>query len=137
MTERTPSLGRASRASFTLVELIVVVAIMALAFSMIAFLPKGAKRDADVQAAAEELASTLRLARSLAMDRHAVYAVSFNIQNAPGTSGKVLNNWSGGHWYRILGPNENAQTDNTTDAFSTYPVPCFWPCAWTEKMSAG
>ena len=110
------------RASFTLVELLVVLAIMGMAMGMIAFLPKGAKRDADVEAAAQELASTLRYARSLAMDRHAIFAVGFNIQNAPGTSGKILNNWSGGHWYRVIGPADYWSGEGI-DSFSVYPVP--------------
>ncbi len=114
---------RRRASGFTLVELVIVVGIIALAASMIAFLPSQAKRDADVSAAAEELASTLRLARSMAMDRHAIYAVSFNIQNGIGTSGKVLNNWTGGHWYRILGPNESSCA--WWDSFSVYPLPNF------------
>jgi hypothetical protein len=42
----------------------------------------------------------------MAMDHRSVYGVSFNIQNAPGSSGAVLNNRSGGHWYRVLGPHD-------------------------------
>jgi len=30
--------------------------------------------------------------------------VSFHLQNGAGTSGVLLNNWDGEHWYRIIGP---------------------------------
>lgn len=91
---------------FTLVELLMVVAIIALTLSLVAFLPEVEKRNGAVRAAAEELAATMRHARSMAMQQAAVYAVAFNIRNGKGTSGRVLNNWDGGHWYRIVGANE-------------------------------
>jgi hypothetical protein len=90
--------------AFSLIELLMVVVIVALTCSLISFMPQTARKDADVQAAAQELAATLREARNLAMRTHAMHAVVFNIQNAPGSSGRVLNNRGGGHWYRILGP---------------------------------
>ncbi len=101
------------RRGFTLLELLVVVAIVAFLAGMIAFLPAGSRREIDVRAAADELAATLRQARSLAMRQRAVHAVVFNICNGAGTSGKVLNNFDGGHWYRILGP---AEDDKIWDA---------------------
>jgi prepilin-type N-terminal cleavage/methylation domain-containing protein len=94
----------AMRLGFTLIELLVVLAIMAVVFGMgitMTGLDRGA---AQVQAAAEELAATLRQARTLAMTRNALHGVAFHIQNAPGSSGAVLNNRSGGHYYRIIGP---------------------------------
>jgi prepilin-type N-terminal cleavage/methylation domain-containing protein len=94
----------AARRGFSLIELLVVLAIIALLCSMFAFMPSQARRDADVQAAAEELAATLREARNLALRTRAMHAVAFNIGNAPGSSGRVLVNHAGGHWYRILGP---------------------------------
>lgn len=94
---------RLNRSGFTVLELLVVIAIIAFAAGMITFLPKADRRSAVVKAAAEELAATLRQARSIAVDQRATCAVAFNIQNAPGTSGRVLNNHSGGHWYRIIG----------------------------------
>ncbi len=32
------------------------------------------------------------------------YGLAINLQNAPGSSGRVINNRSGGHWYRPFGP---------------------------------
>jgi type II secretory pathway pseudopilin PulG len=93
--------------AFTLVELLIVITLMLMAMGMIALLPSGAKRDSAVSGAAQELAATLRLAHGMAIDKKATYAVAFNITNGPGTSGKVLNNWGGGHWYQILGPDDN------------------------------
>jgi prepilin-type N-terminal cleavage/methylation domain-containing protein len=92
------------RRGFSLVELLVVLAILGIILGISASLLRGENRDAQVRRAAEELASVLRATRSRAMHEQAAYAVVFNIQNAPGTSGRVLNNWSGGHWYRVLGP---------------------------------
>jgi prepilin-type N-terminal cleavage/methylation domain-containing protein len=104
------------RPGFTLIELLVVIAIIGLLASMIAFLPASERRRGDVRAAAEELAATLRSARSMAMRQQAVCGVAFNIRNGLGTSGRVLNNRDGGHWYRIIGPSENG---------SGYPHPSF------------
>jgi len=92
----------------------VVVLIIAMACSMIVFMPRGDQRRANVEAAANELAETMRLAHNLALDRRAIYALVFNIQNQPGTSGMVLNNWSGGHWYQILGPDDSPITRSFT-----------------------
>ena len=39
-----------------------------------------------------------------AMVEQAPFAIAINIQNAPGSSGRVINNRSGGHWYRMVGP---------------------------------
>lgn len=92
------------RRGFTLVELLVVIAILGIGAGMISSM--GFKRDerrALVQGAATELAGVLRQARAYAMDRNIIAAVSFNIANAPGSSGWVLNNRSGGHWYQIVG----------------------------------
>lgn len=93
------------RSGFTLVELLVVLAIMAGVFGLAAygFAGHNARRQA-VQGAAHELAATFRTARALAMERKATFAVVFHLQNDPESSGRVLNNRSGGHWYRIAGP---------------------------------
>lgn len=115
--------SRACVCAFTLLELLVVVSIVAFLAGMIAFLPSGDRRDADVRAAAEELAATLRSARSLAMRQVSIVGVAFNIRNGVGTSGKVLNNRDGGHWYRIIGPNGVAQGSfgDGTFSLSAYP----------------
>lgn len=92
------------QAAFTIVELLVVIAIFVLLAGFV-FLTSGKQqRGAQVQQQAEKLAATLRQVRRLAMGTQAMHAVVFNIQNEPGSSGAVLNNRSGGHWYRVLGP---------------------------------
>jgi prepilin-type N-terminal cleavage/methylation domain-containing protein len=93
------------RRAFSLIEMLVVLAIIMLAMGMtFAVTGRRDERRAQVQGAAAELAATLRLARAYAMERNIVAAVSFNIANAPGSSGWTLNNRAGGHWYGILGP---------------------------------
>jgi len=93
------------RRGFSLIELIMVLAIMALVMGMI-FFSFGTKdlRRQSVNEAAEELAGTVRRVRALALERTASYALVFHLQNHPDSNGRVLNNRSGGHWYRILGP---------------------------------
>lgn len=96
---------RSAVRAFTLVELLVVLAIMAilLGIGLTATL-KQDKTDAQVRGAAEGLAAVLRETRTRAMQEQSAFGVVFNLQNQPGTSGSVLNNWSGGHWYRVIGP---------------------------------
>jgi prepilin-type N-terminal cleavage/methylation domain-containing protein len=129
---------RRARQGFTLIELLVVITIIGIAMAMIALLPRGAKADAEVSSAAEELASTLRLARSLAMDHRAMYGVTFNISNAPGTSGAVLNNWKSGHWYRILAPTDGKLSNTESNGFSTFPLPQYGvPLGWVLQAIKG
>jgi Tfp pilus assembly protein FimT len=105
-----------NRTAVTLVELLVVLAIVALAAGMIIRVPSTTDRGAQVQAAAEQLAATLQMVRNRAIDDKTTYGVAFHIQNAPGTSGRVLNNWSGGHYYRIIGPRLNQSMASGTEA---------------------
>ena len=92
-------------AGFTLIEILVVLGIIVLTLGMVtAGFPRTDRRVQQVKAAAEELAATCRQARALSLSRNAAYAVVFNIQNDPAANGRVLNNRSGGHWYRIVGP---------------------------------
>ncbi len=94
-----------SRAAFTLIEMLVVLAIVAVFFGLGAsVLDRRDARQAAVRGAADELASVFRATRAKAMERHATYAVVFNIQNTPDRSGIQLSNGGGGHWYRVLGP---------------------------------
>src|SRR5690606_27676667 len=92
------------RGAFSLIEILVAVAILAVLAGM-TFLTTGhQQRGAVVRQEAAILAATLRRARGLALAHRATYAVVFNLQNAPGSSGAVLNTRSGGHWSRLLGP---------------------------------
>jgi prepilin-type N-terminal cleavage/methylation domain-containing protein len=99
------------RAGFTLLEMLAVLAVMAIVLGMAIPGFTRDEREAHVRAAADELAATLRKARSLAMARQTAYGVAFNIQNDPDSSGRVLNNRTGGHWYQIIGPSGNSSYD--------------------------
>jgi prepilin-type N-terminal cleavage/methylation domain-containing protein len=100
--------GDGRRGGFTLIELLVVLSIMALLMGLVTWnYPRNDQRRQSVKAAAEELAATCRQARAMALSRNATYAVVFNIQNDPASSGRMLNNRSGGHWYRIVGPSSS------------------------------
>ena len=92
------------RAGFSLIELMVVMAIMAILFAISFASLRTERTDAEVQTEAERLAAVLRQVRNRAMGERAAYGVVFNLRNAVGTSGAVLNNWDGGHFYRIIGP---------------------------------
>jgi prepilin-type N-terminal cleavage/methylation domain-containing protein len=92
---------------FTLIELLVVILIITIAMALIATSMDKFDREAAVRTAAEGLAGTMRQARMMAITSQAPHAVVFHIQNAPGSSGRILNNRSGGHWYRILGPSKS------------------------------
>jgi len=109
------------RQAFTLIELLVVMAILGIILG-IAFAATGRQqRQSQVRAAAEELAAVLSRTRHQAMSRGVALGVAFNIENAPGSSGKVLNNRSGGHWYRVIGP--------STHLFSSASIPDAIPWA--------
>lgn len=96
------------RRGFTLIETLIVLAIMVAVFALVGSgFQRSDRRLQQVKAAAEELAATCRQARALALSRNATFAVSFHIQNDPASSGRVLNNRSGGHWYRIMGPSSS------------------------------
>jgi len=98
---------RRQAAGFTLIEIMVVVAIISIVVAMSlssTFFMGHDRRVQQVQAAAYELAATFRKARTRAMETKSPYTVVFNIQNDPASNGRVLNNHTGGHWYRTLGP---------------------------------
>ncbi len=126
-TDPATTSRRASAAGFSLTEILVVSAIIVIAFSMVTFMPSRDKKDGEVQAAAQELAATLREARALAMSKRCCIGVAFNLQNGAGTSGRQINNWTGHHWYRIVGPSFS-DYQNTDDQLKTmnypgYPTP--------------
>lgn len=89
--------------AFSLIELLIVAGIMIIVMGMSLHLMHGDTRRWEVERQANLLAQTLRQAREMAIKEGKPVAVTFNIANAPGTSGAVINNWSGGHWYRIVG----------------------------------
>ncbi len=123
-TRQRPAPG--ARAGFTLVEMLLVLLIISLVLGMVeSLLGPRAIRGAQVRDAAMQLASVLRQARQLAMDHHGFYGVSFNIENAPGSSGSILNNRSGGHWYRIIGPHDPDWQGGWADG-GGYDVPEFF-----------
>lgn len=93
-----------TRRGFSLVELLIVLAIILIAMSMVVAVGRRDRRGIQVRAAAEELAGVLRQTRANAMERKSIYGVVFNLANARGSSGRILNNREGGHWYRVLGP---------------------------------
>lgn len=92
------------RAGFSLIEIMVVLTIVVILFGISFASLRGEQKDAEVQAQAEQLAAVLRQVRNRAVGERAAYGVVFNLRNAVGTSGAVLNNWDGGHFYRIIGP---------------------------------
>jgi len=89
---------------FSLIEMLVVISIIVLLMGLIGFVTTHDQRSSQVHGAADELASVLRRTRHRAIADRRMYGVAFNIQNEPGSSGAVLNNRSGGHWYRVIGP---------------------------------
>jgi len=99
---RTP----ARRQGFTLIEMLIVLLIVVLMIGFVIAIPASDRREEAVRGAAEQLAAVLRETRNRAMRKNTPYAVVFNIQNEPGSSGRILNNRSGGHWYRVLGPKD-------------------------------
>ena len=93
------------RRGFSLLELMVVLAIVSILFAMGFSLMGDQRRSSAVEAEAQRLAAVLRHTRHRAINEQVAYGVAFNIRNALDTSGAVLNNWDGGHYYRVLGPN--------------------------------
>lgn len=125
---------RSGRA-FTLVEMLIVVAIITALLGFALAIPTAERREEEVRGAAEELAAVLREARTRAMRRNTPYGVVFNIQNAPGSTGRILNNRSGGHWYRLIGPRDThgGMMFNTTGGYlGPYPdIPDWNNIPWT------
>jgi prepilin-type N-terminal cleavage/methylation domain-containing protein len=109
------------RRAFTLIELLCVLAIMALLVGMVlTALPR--KGDAAaVELAAEQVCAVLQQARNTAIATQASISVVFNIQNAPGSTGRVINNRSGDHWCRILGKTRKQQLNVSRKSFDMPP----------------
>ncbi len=91
------------RQAFTLIEILVVLMIVMIMIGFVIPYSSTDRREAEVRGAAEELAAVLRETRERALLRNYTHAVAFNITNAPGSSGRILNNRKGGHWYRVIG----------------------------------
>jgi prepilin-type N-terminal cleavage/methylation domain-containing protein len=100
-------ISRRVDAAFTMIELVVVLAIVAILASVILVSMRQDSQNAAVLSAAQELAGVMTRTRNQAMRDGMTYGVAFNLQNEPGSSGEVLNNRSGGHWYRVIGPAQN------------------------------
>ena len=109
-----------TRPGFTLVELLVVLAIAVSITGLIVGVSPKQNRAQVVQMSAERVASLLRRARSMAVANNSPYAVSFNIENAPGSTGRVINNRSGGHWCRIVRAGR-VDIGDSSGFFSTAP----------------
>lgn len=92
------------RRGFSLIEIMVVMTIVVVLFAISFSSLRGEQSDSEVQAEAERLGAVLRQTRNRAIAERAAYGVVFNLRNGVGTSGEVLNNWDGGHWYRVIGP---------------------------------
>jgi prepilin-type N-terminal cleavage/methylation domain-containing protein len=93
-----------NRRGFTLVELLTVVAIIALVSGMILGTRSTGLKEAQVKVAADQFAAFVCQVRARAVADNQPYGIAINIQNAPGSSGRVINNRSGGHWYRMVRP---------------------------------
>jgi prepilin-type N-terminal cleavage/methylation domain-containing protein len=107
-----------SRRGFSMIEVLTVLFIISIVAALAFSVPRGEKAEAQVRGAADELAAVMRQTRAQAIATRSVYAIAFNIANAPGSSGRVLNNRNGGHWYRVLGPRPGHQSMNQQLAFA-------------------
>ncbi|MBN8525833.1 MAG: prepilin-type N-terminal cleavage/methylation domain-containing protein [Planctomycetes bacterium] len=92
------------RGAFTLVELIMVIAIVAIVMAMAFGSMRGQSREEDVRFAAEQFALFCAQTKARAMAQQMPFGVAINIQNDPDGTGAILNNRTGGHWYRAVGP---------------------------------
>lgn len=90
------------RRGFSLVELLAVIGIIAVVVGMVVTTSASSGRGESVELVAEGVASMLRRARAMAIADQASVTVSFNLENAPGSSGRIINNRTGGHWCRIM-----------------------------------
>jgi prepilin-type N-terminal cleavage/methylation domain-containing protein len=90
--------------AFTLIELLVVVGIAAAVAAMVVAGMQRDRQGGAVRAAARELAAVLEETRARAIRTGGMHGIAFNLANGADTSGAVLNNWDGGHWYRMIGP---------------------------------
>jgi prepilin-type N-terminal cleavage/methylation domain-containing protein len=111
---------RLATRAFTLIEMMIVLAIMVTVFGLVgSSFSKRNLRQQSVNAAASELAATCRAVRARAMETKTCHAIVFHIQNDPASSGRVLNNRSGGHWYRVIGPRTSKGEVIQTPALET------------------
>jgi prepilin-type N-terminal cleavage/methylation domain-containing protein len=137
------------RAGFTLVELLVVLAIIAAVGGMVVSVNSKTNNAAQIEMAGEQVCAMLRKARALAIADQAPYSVVFNIQNKPGTTGIVINNWGGDHYCQILRYAPGAYLNNSSNGTMAPPFPMVgattvalandphlpWP--WNDSVGAG
>ena len=101
------------KSAFTIIEMLVVIAIIAILSSMTSVFYTDNIQDA-LSRSSLELKSVLEEARSLAIKTGRMHAVSFQVENAG--DGRVMKNGSridgaqhqGRHWYVIIGPDFTA-----------------------------
>ncbi|MBN8524499.1 MAG: prepilin-type N-terminal cleavage/methylation domain-containing protein [Planctomycetes bacterium] len=124
--------------AFTLVELLVVLGIVVLLMGLILRSTRGDQREAAVRGAAMELAATMRRVHQRAIATHQTYGIAFNIQNEPGSSGAILNNRSGGHWYRIIGPAKRTKHGRIANSSLLHDfIPWAWAIAHEQQRVVG
>ena len=106
---------------FTLLELLVVLAIIALLTAMSMPAISGYLRGARLRGGAQQIASALRMARQLAITKRAVYTVDFDINNR--RFWVEWNNTSSGTVNTLVGEIRTLPDTIRFDSFSPMPPP--------------
>ena len=104
---------RMQRSGLTLIEILVVLAIISIVSSMI-FVPQQVDEATVVQLAAEKLRTTINGTRARAISSNRIHIIVFNVENYG--DGRVMwnintegddKNFPGRHWYAVIGPEKN------------------------------